>query len=68
MEAIPTTRDRQGKFLRPEMATLDALRLLFWDDLPAPKEEEPPKIDRQGLLAGFEEDQYEEEAEEEEEE
>jgi len=68
MEAIPTTRDKQGKFLRPEMATLDALRLLFWDDLPAPKEEEPPKIDRQGLLAGFEEDQYEEEAEEEEEE
>ena len=55
MEAIPTTRDKEGKFLRPEMTTLDALRVLFWDDLPAPKEEEPPKLDPQKLLAGFDE-------------
>lgn len=54
MEAIPTTRDKAGKFLRPEMTTLDALRMLFWDDLPAPKEEEPPKLDPQLKLAGFE--------------
>jgi hypothetical protein len=23
---------------------LDAMRVLLWEDLPAPKEEEPPKI------------------------
>jgi putative DNA methylase len=56
MEAIPTTRDKQGKFLRPEMTTLDALRMLFWDDLPSPKEEEPPKLDPQKMLAGFDEE------------
>lgn len=50
MQAIPTTRGKDGKFLRPEMTTLDALRALFWEDLPAPKEEEPPKIDAQGTL------------------
>ena len=65
MEAIPTTRDKDGKFLRPEMTTLDALRMLFWDDLPAPKEDEPPKLDPQMKLAGFEEEVEEEEAEEE---
>ena len=26
MQAIPTTRGKYGKFLRPEMTTLDALR------------------------------------------
>ena len=61
IEAIPTTRDKQGKFLRPEMTTLDALRMLFWDDLPAPKEEEPPKIDPQKVLAGFDEEEGAEE-------
>ncbi len=61
MEAIPTTRDKQGKFLRPEMTTLDALRMLFWDDLPAPKEEEPPKLDPQKVLGGFEEEEGEDE-------
>jgi adenine-specific DNA methylase len=66
MEAIPTTRNKEGKFIRPEMTTLDALRMLFWDDLPAPKEEEPPKIKPQKMLAGFdaEEDGDEEEDEE----
>ena len=29
------------------MTTLDAMRVLLWEDLPAPKEEEPPKIDLQ---------------------
>ncbi len=66
MEAIPTTRDKQGKFVRPEMATLDALRMLFWDDLPPPKEEEPPKIEPQKLLAGFEEEGDDDEVEDEE--
>jgi hypothetical protein len=54
MQAIPTTRGKDSKFLRPEMTTLDALRALFWEDLPAPKEEEPPKIDPQGRLFGVE--------------
>ena len=46
MQAIPTTRGKDGKFLRPEMSILDALRLLVWDDLPAPPEEEVPKLTR----------------------
>ncbi len=50
MEAIPTTRGKDGEFLRPEMAALEAMRLLFWSDLPAPKEEEPVKLDAQGVL------------------
>ncbi len=47
MQAIPTTRGKDGNFVRPEMTTLDALRLLVWDDLPAPPEEEVPLIDNQ---------------------
>ncbi|MBY0527367.1 MAG: DUF1156 domain-containing protein [Gemmataceae bacterium] len=43
MKAIPTTRDKARQFLRPEMTTLENLRLNFWPDLPAPKEEEPPR-------------------------
>jgi len=50
MQAIPTTRGKDGKFLRPEMTVLDALRLLVWEDLPAPPEEEAPKIDTQMVL------------------
>jgi putative DNA methylase len=50
MQAIPTTRGKDGRFLRPEMTTLDAMRVLLWEDLPAPKEEEPPKLDAQGML------------------
>ena len=67
MEAIPTTRGKDGKFLRPEMTTLDAMRALLWEDLPAPKEEEPPKIDAQpGLFdAGEENEEEDEEADEE---
>lgn len=62
MKAIPTTRGKDGKFLRPEMTTLDAMRALLWEDLPAPKEEEPPKIDTQpGLFDAAEEDEAEEE-------
>jgi putative DNA methylase len=52
MQAIPTTRGKDGKYLRPEMTTLDALRLLVWEDLPAPPEEEAPKIDTQMVLFG----------------
>ena len=52
MQAIPTTRGKVGKFLRPEMTTLDALRLLVWEDLPAPPEEEVPKIDTQMVMFG----------------
>jgi putative DNA methylase len=64
MEAIPTTRDKDGKFLRLEMATLDALRLLFWEDLPPPKEEEPPKADQARFLFPVEDDEEEMEEEE----
>ena len=52
MQAIPTTRDKGDKFLRPEMTTLDALRLLVWEDLPAPPEEDVPKIDTQMVMFG----------------
>ena len=37
MEAIPTTRGKDGKFLRPEMTTLDGMRALLWEDLPRAK-------------------------------
>ncbi len=53
MQAIPSTRGKDGKFLRPEMSTLDAMRLLFWDDLPAPPEEEVPKLDAPPALKGM---------------
>ena len=52
MRAIPTTRGKDGKFLRREMTTLDALRDIIWDDLPAPPEEEAPKIDTQMVMFG----------------
>lgn len=69
MEAIPKTRGKDGKFLRPEMTTLDALRALFWEDLPAPKEEEPPKLDLQrGLFDASAEEEADDEEEEDEEE
>ena len=50
MKAIPTTRDKQGKFLRPEMETLEKMRLLFWSDLAPPKEEEPKPPEQLKLL------------------
>ncbi len=52
MQAIPTTRGKDGKFLRPEMTTLDALRDIIWDDLPAPPEEVVTKIDTQMVMFG----------------
>ena len=66
MEAIPTTRGKDGKFFRPEMTTLDAMRALFWEDLPAPREEEPPKVDKQGTFFDANAAEDEEEAEDEE--
>jgi len=69
MEAIPKTRDKDGAFLRPEMTTLDAMRVLFWDDLPAPKEEVLPKIAAQGTLFDSQaegEEELDEESDEEE--
>jgi putative DNA methylase len=72
MKAVPTARGKDGKFLRPEMTTLDAMRVLLWDDLPAPKEEQPPKIELQrGLFETTDEategDDDEEESDDEEE-
>jgi len=61
MEAIPKTRGKDGEFLRPEMTTLDSMRVLFWEDLPAPKEEEPPKNAAQETLFDAEADEDEEE-------
>jgi putative DNA methylase len=63
MNAIPTTRDKKGAFVRPEMTTLEALRLAFFDDLPAPKEDEPPKIEKQGTLGAWDEEIDDEEEE-----
>lgn len=59
MEAIPTVRDKQGKFVRPEMETLEKMRLLFWSDLAPPKEEEEPKVQEQPRLPGTEEPEEE---------
>ncbi|NLE61805.1 MAG: DUF1156 domain-containing protein, partial [Planctomycetes bacterium] len=67
MKAIPTTRDKKGAFIRPEMQTLEALRLAFFEDLPAPKEEEVPKVEEQKTLFtmdGGDEDVDEDEDEE----
>ena len=50
MRAIPTTRGKDKKFVRPEMQPLEALRLLFWPELPAPKEEAPPKPPEKSLF------------------
>ena len=50
MKAIPATRDKAGAFIRPELRTLDAMRLLFWPDLPAPEEEAPPPPPDAGKL------------------
>jgi adenine-specific DNA methylase len=66
MEAIPTTRGKDGKFLRPEMITLDAMRALLWEDLPAPKEEEPLKLDKQSTFLDADAAEDEEENEDEE--
>jgi hypothetical protein len=52
MRAIPTTRGMDKKFLRPEMETLESMRLLFWPDLPGPKEVGPPKPPEKTLLSG----------------
>jgi adenine-specific DNA methylase len=55
MRAIPTTRKKDETFIRPEMETLEALRLLFWPDLPAPKEEAPLKPPEKTLYDGMDE-------------
>jgi adenine-specific DNA methylase len=61
MRAIPTTRKKDKSFIRPEMETLEALRLLFWPDLPAPKEEAPPKPPEKTLFGATDEEAVEEE-------
>jgi adenine-specific DNA methylase len=55
MRAIPTTRGKDKKLVRPEMETLEALRLLFWPELPAPREEAPPKLPEKSLYDGMDE-------------
>src|SRR5262245_7435417 len=67
MRAIPTTRKKDKSFLRPEMETLEALRLLFWPDLPAPKEEAPPKPPEKTLYDRMDETAEEADTEEEDE-
>jgi hypothetical protein len=61
MRAIPTTRGKDKMFVRPEMEMLESLRLLFWPDLPAPKEEAPPKLPEKTLFGLTDEDAVEEE-------
>jgi len=45
MNAIPRRETRRAISFAG-MTTLEAMRLLFWPDLPAPKEEEVPKCRR----------------------
>ena len=61
MQAIPATRDKSGAFLRPELRTLDAMRLLFWPDLPAAKEEVEPVVEKQMEMFGAEREETESE-------
>ena len=61
MRAIPTARKKDKSFIRPEMETLEALRLLFWPDLPAPKEEAPPKPPEKTLFEATDDEAVEEE-------
>ena len=42
--------EKKGKFRLPEKTTLDAMRVLIWEDLPSPTEEVPIKFDAQGTL------------------
>ena len=50
INAIPRTQVK-GEFVRPEAATLDNLRLAFFEDLVVPAEDEPPvQAEQLGLL------------------
>jgi hypothetical protein len=51
LNTIPCTKIK-GRFVRPEAQTLEDLRLKFFDDLEAPREEEPPKVFTEPLLPG----------------
>ena len=44
INAIPRTKEK-GKFVRQEAEILENLRLAILDDLEAPAEEEPPKVE-----------------------
>ncbi|MFQ6043178.1 MAG: DUF1156 domain-containing protein, partial [Candidatus Poribacteria bacterium] len=67
INAIPRKKEK-GKFVRLEAELLENLRLAFFDDLEAPVEEEPPKVEAQMQMEFVEEEVDEEEWEEEEEE
>jgi putative DNA methylase len=55
IRAIPATRDREGRYLRPEAELLERLRQAIFPELePAPVETPPPEP---GRLPGFEEDE-----------
>jgi putative DNA methylase len=55
IRAIPATRDREGRYLRPEAEALECLRQAIFPELePAPVETPPPEP---GRLPGFEEDE-----------
>ena len=60
INAIPRTKEN-GKFIRQEAEFLENLRLAFFDDLEAPIEEEPPKVEAQMQMAFVEEEADEEE-------
>ncbi len=49
INAIPRARSK-GKFARPEAATLDALRVAFFEDLNVPADVDPPLRPEQGRL------------------
>ncbi len=43
LHAVPRTKAK-GEFVRPEAATLEGLRLAFFDDIEPPTDEEPPPV------------------------
>ncbi|RME45419.1 MAG: hypothetical protein D6796_10530, partial [Caldilineae bacterium] len=50
LQAVPRTRDRSGRFLRPEADLLEKLRVAFFEDIPAPPEEEAVAPEQLKLL------------------
>ncbi len=60
LAAVPRTRGRDGRFLRPEAETLERLRQAFFPDLPPPAEPEPvPATEQLALFADADEDEAE---------
>ena len=55
INVVPRTQEK-GAFVRSEAAILENLRLAFFDDIEAPPEEAPPKVEKQKPLFETEEE------------